>query len=97
MAARGAPGILVVEMVVGAYIERHLFICCLRDRRCAIERLGVGWLFLSFLPIHHPIQATHPSLPQNTPPCGTLLAAVSRHISGGRGLTASLREGSDGW
>jgi hypothetical protein len=28
-------------MVVGAYIEWHSFLCHLRDRRCAIERLGV--------------------------------------------------------
>ncbi len=65
MAIPRAPGILLRKMVVGDYIERHSLICCLLDRRCAIERLGGGWLFLSFLPIYHPAQATRPGLLRN--------------------------------
>jgi len=63
MATRRALGILSGEMVVGAYIERHLLFCCLRARRYAIERLGIGWLYLAFLPIHCPLQVTLPSHP----------------------------------
>jgi hypothetical protein len=72
-------------MVVGIYIEWHSFPCRLRDRRYAIERLGVGRHFLSSFPIHHPMQATRPGLPPNIPPRSALLIAVSR------------RGGRDGW
>jgi hypothetical protein len=62
MAPRRAQGILVNEMDPGAYIERLSFFCSLRGRRCAIERLGVGWPSLSFLPINLPTKAALPGL-----------------------------------
>src|ERR687894_547883 len=99
MATWRAPRILVSAMVAGTYIQWHSFICRLRDRRCAIERLGNGGVFLSFFPIHHPTQVTRPSLP-DAPPGSTLPISVSRQDSGGPGPRqgkVSLRGGRDGW
>src|SRR5215213_10056317 len=48
MAIRRARDILVSEMVPGIYTKRQVFVLWLRGRRCAIERLGIGWRLLSF-------------------------------------------------
>jgi hypothetical protein len=81
MATRRERSILVGEMVVGAYIERHPFICCLRGRRCAIERLGIGWLLLSPFLTFHPTKPTLPSHPPNLFRANALRVAVSRQAT----------------
>lgn len=64
------PSILVDEMVVDAYIERHSLICCPRGRRRAIERLGAGWPLLLSSPTFLPQKATLPSSHTNLPSGG---------------------------
>jgi hypothetical protein len=61
MARRRNPSILVDEMVVEAYIERHSLLCCPRGRRRAIERLGTGWPLLLSSPTYLPQKVTLPS------------------------------------
>ena len=87
MATRRERSILVGEMVVGAYIELHSFICCLRGRRRAIERLGIGWLFLFPFFTIHPSKATLPS--RRIPPGRVRRRALVKS-------DVPLREGGDG-
>jgi hypothetical protein len=100
MATRRERSILVGEMVVGAYKERHPFICRLRGQRCAIERLGVGWLLLFPFLTSHPMKATLPSPPPNPSRASALRVAVScQAMSGGRALVkrdVPFRKGRDG-
>ena len=65
MATRQDPSILVGEMVVDAYIERHSLVCCPRGRRRAIERLGAGWPLLLSSPTYLPQKVTLPSFHTN--------------------------------
>jgi len=85
MVTRRGRSILVGEMVVGAYIERHPFICRLCGRRCANERLGVGWLLLFPFLTSHPMKATLPSPPSNFSRASALRVAVSRQATSGGG------------
>ena len=86
MATRQDPSILVGEMVVDAYIERHSLVCCPRGRRRAIERLGAGWPLLPSSPIFLPQKATLPSSHTN------LTSGDTPARSG-----QPCREGGDGW
>ncbi len=86
MAPRQDPSILVDEMVVDAYIERHSLICCPRGRRRAIERLGAGWPLLLSSPIFLPQKATLPSS-RTKFPSGDAPAQPEK----------PCREGGDGW
>ena len=86
MAMRQNPSILVDEMVVDAYIERHSLICCPRGRRRAIERLGAGWPLLLSSPTYLPQKATLPSSHTN------LTSGDTPARSG-----QPCREGGDGW
>lgn len=62
-----AQSILVCEMVVSAYMKRQTLTFRLSHRLCVIERLGVGWLFLSLFPFLLPLKAALPSpLPKLT-------------------------------
>ncbi len=67
MATRHDRSILVCEMVVGAYIERHSLICCPRGRWRAVEYLGAGWSLLLSSPIYLPQKATLPGSPLYVP------------------------------
>ena len=67
MALRQDPSILVEEMVVDAYIERHSLFCCPRGRRRAIQRLGAGWPLLLSSPIYLPQKVTLPGSRTNHP------------------------------
>ncbi|CAA9427270.1 MAG: hypothetical protein AVDCRST_MAG22-2998 [uncultured Rubrobacteraceae bacterium] len=80
------PSILLDEMVVDAYIERHSLVCCPRGRRRAIERLGAGWSLLLSSPTYLPQKATLPSSYTNLP-SGDSSAQPEK----------PCREGGDGW
>ncbi len=67
MSTRRAQSILVCEMVVSAYMKRQTLTFRLSHRRCAIDRLGVGWLFLSLFPFLLPLKAALPSPPSELP------------------------------
>ena len=86
MAPRQNPSILVGEMVVDAYMERHSLSCCPRGRRRTIERLGAGWSLLLSSPIYLSRKVTLPSSHTNLP-SGDSPAQPEK----------PCREGGDGW
>src|SRR4028119_635602 len=97
--ARGRnPRILVDEMVVDAYIERHSLICCPRGRRRAIERLGAGWPLLLSSPTYLPHKVTLPSSHTNLPSGGAPAQPEDPCREGGGRMVrvhVEVREGDD--
>lgn len=91
MAIRQNQSILVYEMVVGAYIERHSFNYCRRGWRCAIECLGNGWPSLPPL-LFIPQRVTLPSSSPNLHFRSTLLFAGPRYDSSGAQRLARINE-----
>jgi hypothetical protein len=87
-------------MVVDAYIKQHSLVCCLRGRRRAIERLGIGWPLLLSSPTYLPTKVTLPSSPSNLPSGSALQAAGSGQSTSGVRTPVQTkeprREGGDG-
>lgn len=87
MAVRQDRSILVYEMVVGAYIERHSFpYSC--GWPCAIECLGNGWPSLATLLLFIPQKVTLPSSSPNLP----FESAGARHATSGAQRLARIDE-----
>jgi hypothetical protein len=87
MAVSQYRSILVYEMVIGAYIERHSFPYS-RDWPCAIECLGNGWPPLATLLLFIPQKVTPPSSSPNLP----LRSAGARHVTSGAQRLARIDE-----
>ena len=85
MATRPARSILVCEMVVGAYIERHSFNGCPRGRWRAIQRPGAGWPLLLLSPIYLPQKATLPGSRTNPTPAAAPARPTVNRLGGEEG------------
>ena len=98
MATRLVRSILASEMVAGTHIESHSLILCLGRRRCTIEGLGIGRLFLlPFSPTltpevrpPEPARATSPREGVSEPPHTERVRLAPRRTRSGKAPVKEL-------